>query len=63
MKPKTDLPDHLLTVEETADVLNTSIKTIYRRIKTGELPAYRDRRILRIHPDDLARHIATHRSH
>ncbi len=63
MKPTTDLPDHLLTVEETADVLNTSTKTIYRRIKTGELPAYRDGGILRIHPDDLARYIATHRSH
>ena len=63
MKPRTDLPDQLLTVEETADVLNTSTKTIYRRIKTGELPTYRDGSILRIHPDDLARYIAARRSH
>ena len=63
MKPRTDLPDHLLTVEETANVLNTSTKTIYRRIKTGELPKYRDGNLLRIHPDDLARYIAARRSH
>ena len=63
MKPKTDLPDHLLTVAETARILNASTKTIYRRIKMGELPVYRDGSILRIHPDDLARYIATHRSH
>ena len=63
MKPKTNLPDHLLTVEETACILNTSTKTIYRRIKTGELPSFRDGNILRIHPDDLARHIAAHRSY
>ncbi len=63
MTQKTELPDHLFTAEETAGVLNTSTKTVYRRIRTGELPAYRDGGILRIHPDDLARYIAARRSH
>ncbi len=57
-----ELPDHLFTVEETAKLINASSKTIYRRIRTGELPAYRDGRILRIHPNDLARYIAARRS-
>ena len=63
MEQKTDLPKRLLTVEETAEIQNTSVKTVYRRIRTGELPAYRDGGILRIHPDDLARYIAARRSH
>ena len=63
MEQKTDLPKRLLTVEETAEVMNNSVKTVYRRIRTGELPAYRDGGILRIHPDDLARYIAARRSH
>ncbi len=62
MKQRIELPDHLFTVEETAKLINASSKTIYRRIRTGELPAYRDGRILRIHPNDLARYIAAHRS-
>jgi len=56
-------PPRLLKVSEAAEIQNTSIKTVYRRIQTGELPAYRDGGILRVHPDDLARYIAARRSH
>jgi len=56
-------PPRLLKVSEAAEIQNTSVKTVYRRIKSGKLPAYRDGGILRIHPDDLARYIATHRSY
>jgi len=56
-------PPRLLKVSEAAESMNNSVKTVYRRIKSGELPAYRDGGILRIHPDDLARYIAARRSH
>ena len=56
-------PPRLLKVREAAEIMNTSVKTVFRRIQTGELPAYRDGGILRIHPDDLARYIAARRSH
>ena len=48
----------LLTVEETAVVLNTSTKTVRRRIRAGELPAVRDGRLLRVRPIDLRTYIA-----
>ena len=63
MTPTSSHPPRLLTVSEAAEILNTSVKTVYRRLRTGELPAYRDGGILRIHPDDLARYIAERRSH
>ena len=62
MTPTSIHPPRLLTVSEGAEILNTSVKTVYRRIRTGELPAYRDGGILRILPDDLARYIAARRS-
>lgn len=35
---QTQLPDQLLTVEETAKFLNLSIPTIYSKVSKGELP-------------------------
>ena len=49
----------LLTVEETAEILNESTKTTRRRIKSGELPHIRMGRQIRILPDDLDRFIAS----
>ena len=63
MTPTSSHPPRLHKVSEAAEIMNTSVKTVYRRIRTGELPAYRENGILRIHPDDLARYIAARRSH
>jgi excisionase family DNA binding protein len=41
------------SVEAAAVFLDVSTKTVRRRIKDGELPAYRVGRQLRIAPDDL----------
>ena len=51
----------LLTVLEVALALNTSEKTVRRRIKAGELPVIQDGRIVRIRPDDLRAYIALRR--
>lgn len=52
----------LLTVKRTAEILNTCEKTVRRRITEGDLPAIRDRRTVRIHPDDLERYIRARRN-
>ena len=52
----------LLTLQDTADILNSSMKTLRRRIEEGQLPVIRDGRILRVHPRDLERYIASRRS-
>lgn len=44
-----------LTVQETARLLNVSVPTIYRMIKTGELPAKRVRYRFIIKAEDLER--------
>ena len=51
----------LLTIREAAERLGVSIETVRRRIKAGELRVIRDRRIIRIHPDDLESYIAIRR--
>lgn len=51
--PSEDEP--LLTVDEVAERLNVSTKTVRRWIKTGELPAYRLGRQIRISEKDLRR--------
>ena len=51
----------LLTVQETARILGCSVKSVRRRIEAGDLPAIRDGRLLRVHPDDLDRYIRQHR--
>ena len=52
----------LLTLQDSADILQVSPKTLQRRIKAGELPVIRDGRILRVHPADLQRYISARRS-
>ncbi len=64
MKKKTDdaaLP-RLLTLQDAAGILNTSMKTLRRRIDAGQLPVIRDGRIVRVHPRDLERYISARRS-
>ncbi len=52
----------LLTLQETAGILNTSMKTLRRRIDAGHLPVIRDGRMLRVHPADLECYISARRS-
>ncbi len=52
----------LLTIEQSAEILNTSVKTVRRRIEAGELPVIRDGRIVRVLPADLQRYISARRS-
>ena len=59
-KPAISIP-RLLTVGETAQILNESTKTTRRRIKSGELHYIRNGRLIRILPDDLERFIASRR--
>ncbi len=64
MKKMTDdtaLP-RLLTLRDAAGILNTSMKTLRRRIDAGQLPVIRDERIVRVHPRDLERYISARRS-
>jgi excisionase family DNA binding protein len=65
--PLTDIPGrrHMSTVEtsalgafislsKAADTLGVSVRTLRRRVASGELPAYRSgRRIIRVRVDDL----------
>jgi len=59
-KPATPLP-RLLSLEDTAEVLGCSMKTVRRLIEAKTLPVVRLGRLIRVHPDDLARLIAGHR--
>ena len=52
----------LLTLQESALILKTSMKTLRRRIDAGQLPVIRDGRIVRVHPRDLERYISARRS-
>ena len=53
----------LLTLQESADILNISMKTLRRRIDEGQLPVIRDgRSIVRVYPADLERYISARRS-
>lgn len=51
----------LLTPDEVAKVLNTSVKTVHRRIKSGALPVIQDGRVVRVQPADLRLYIAARR--
>lgn len=57
----TALP-RLLTIDAAAAVLGCSLKTLRRRIEAGDLPVIRDGRLVRVHPQDLARYVAARRS-
>lgn len=52
----------LMRLDEVAEVLGVSMKTIRRRIEAGELPVIRDGRLVRVHPNDLDRYVAARRS-
>jgi len=53
------VPNRLLTVQEVARVLHVNVKTIRRGISGGLLPVVRLGRVLRIHPNEVKRIIAT----
>ena len=55
MKKLTHL--QLLTVEEVAERLSVSVRTVRRLIDGGELPAHRMGRMVRVSVDDLDRYI------
>lgn len=59
---RTRAPERLFTVSETAEILNCSEKTVYRRIKDGSLRAIRMGGLWRIDPQDLQDFIRDHRS-
>ena len=59
--PKSEDAKRLNTVPEVAGELNVSVKTVYRLIGVRKLPVIRCGRLIRIHPDDLAKFIASHR--
>jgi excisionase family DNA binding protein len=54
-------PQRLLSVRESAEILNTSEKTVYRRIDDGQLRAIKIGRLWRIDPRDLEDFIRDHR--
>ncbi|MDP0490976.1 MAG: helix-turn-helix domain-containing protein [Verrucomicrobiota bacterium JB023] len=55
MKP--NIP-HLLTLEEVASSLKTSVKTIRRRIQSGELPSFKEGGRILVFESDLLTYIA-----
>jgi excisionase family DNA binding protein len=52
----------LRTIDETADLFNTSTRTVRRLIESGALPAHRLGRLVRISDDDIAAFLAANRS-
>ena len=61
MKPRPEPLEPLLTPRQTATILNTSVKTVLRRIRAGKLPAVRDEGLVRIAPSDLRRYMEENR--
>ena len=59
--PRKPMIEPLLTIQEVAGILKCSLKTVQRRIETGELPVIRDGRMIRVHPADLDRYIRQRR--
>lgn len=53
----TEKPIHLLTVDDVADALQSSTKTVRRLIELGDLPHARIGRLVRVRPEDLERFI------
>lgn len=60
--PRTDDAPALLDLEEAAEVLNYSTRTVRRRVSEGELPAIRDGRILRFRLADLEQYVDARRT-
>lgn len=52
----------LIPLERVANILNMSPKSLWRRIKAGQLPVVRDGKITSVTPKDLKHYIATRRS-
>lgn len=50
-------PERLLGLADVADALGVSLATVKRRVRRGELPAFRDRRIVRVRASDLDRYV------
>jgi len=48
----------LLTLAETAERLGCSLPTVRRRVRSGELPVFRDGRLVRVAERDLERYVA-----
>lgn len=55
-------PIQLLTIRQVSEVLAISIPMVYKLIRHGNIPVVRLGSALRIHPDDLAAFIDSHRS-
>ena len=62
MKKRAEPLEPLLTIDQAAEILNASARTVRRRIKARELPVIQDGRLVRIHPEDLRRYIAQKRA-
>jgi excisionase family DNA binding protein len=53
MTPNAPSPLRLLTVDDVAEVLRLSSRTIRRMIASGQLPVIRVGRAVRVHPSAL----------
>lgn len=60
----TDTPDPclepMLSVKDVAALLNTSTKTVLRRIQSGKLRAFVDGDLVRIPPSEYRRYVVDH---
>jgi excisionase family DNA binding protein len=50
--------ERLLTIEQVAEVLGCSPRTVQRRITSGALPIFRDGQMVRVRERDLERYIS-----
>ncbi len=46
------------SVREVADILNCCERTVFRRIREGQLRAHRNGRLVRVSDEDLAAYLA-----
>jgi len=60
MTPITKQSLSLLTIEEAADLLKVSTKTMRRRIDDGSIRAVRHGRFIRVRADDLNAYLLAH---
>jgi excisionase family DNA binding protein len=61
--PDRDFGEPLLTVGEVAGLMRVSNMTVYRLIKSGQLPALRVGKNYRIRRDDIERYLADRTVH
>lgn len=50
--------ESLLTLSEVAARMSCSVATVKRRVRSGDLPAMRDGRLVRVRETDLERYVA-----